>query len=411
MTVDLGELAARAAHLSETLFARWTVVGGVLAVVVWALAARVESPRAREALLLLASVIALALVASPPVAALWIVGALVFYAVVEWSPRPGLALPVVVALLVALVVAPVRGIEWLGRHDRLVREFVAFATNMAALRAWAYFWDRWRGGAPREPLGRYLLAMTFFPTLVNGPLEVPRQMGHGWLPTGDGTALAAGAARIAAGIAKLAVAGFAFRPGWTSVLETGAEVPVWQLWFWGALLYAWFYLSFSAWTDVAVGFARLAGRRVPENFFHPWAAIDPADFWRRWHASFGVWLRDYVYVPLGGSRRRRVRNVAVTFLVSALWHVWGGVKLLGFGFFPPRAWYGFVLWGVLNAVGVLAARPLGRLLGPAGAAGRILGRVLTTAFICWCWIPFFAPAGLRLLDCLEMLRRMLWPFG
>jgi alginate O-acetyltransferase complex protein AlgI len=252
--------------------------------------------------------------------------------------------------------------------------------------------------------------MVFFPTLVNGPLEVPRQMEQGWLPRGDRAALGAGAGRIAAGIAKLAVAGLAFRPGWTAVLGTGADAPAWQLWLWGGLFYLWFYLSFSAWTDVAVGFARLAGRRVPENFFHPWAATDPADFWRRWHASFGVWLRDYVYVPLGGARRRRALNVAVTFLVSALWHVWGGVKLLGLGFFPPHAWHGFVLWGVLNAAGVLAARPLRRLLEPAGALGRAVGRVVTTAFACWCWIPFFLPAGVSFAECLAMLGRMLWPF-
>jgi hypothetical protein len=410
MTLDLGELAARARHLLGSLFTWWSVVGIVLAAALCALRRDGLSSRAREPLLLAASLAALAFLASLPVAVLWVAAALVFYALVEGGPRPGLALPLVLVFLAALVVAPVRAIEWLGRHGQREREFVAFATNMAALRAWAYFWDRWRRGAPREPLCRYLLAMLFFPTLVNGPLEVPRQLRDGWLAEGPAAAFAAGARRIGAGLAKLAVAGLAFRPGWTSVLANGADAPVWQLWVWGALFYGWFYLSFSAWTDVAVGLGRLAGRRVPENFDRPWAATDPADFWRRWHASFGVWLRDYVYVPLGGGRRRRALNVLVTFLVSAGWHVWGGVKLLGLGYFPPHAWDGFVLWGVLNAAGVLAARPLARLLAPAGAAGRLAGQVVTTAFECWCWIPFFLPAGVPLRTCLEMLRRMLWPF-
>jgi D-alanyl-lipoteichoic acid acyltransferase DltB (MBOAT superfamily) len=141
------------------------------------------------------------------------------------------------------------------------------------------------------------------------------------------------------------------------------------------LLWLWFYASFSAWSDLAIGAARLCGRTVPENFDRPWRAADPSDFWRRWHVSFGCWLRDYVYVPLGGSRRGRARNVALTFLVSACWHVWGTLKLLGPGYYPPLAWTGLLLWGALHAAAVIAVPRLRRRPGTWSARTLWLGTV------------------------------------
>jgi D-alanyl-lipoteichoic acid acyltransferase DltB (MBOAT superfamily) len=328
-------------------------------------------------------------------------------------PR-ALAVALVVALLAALVVLPIVLIDPLGARGGHVRHFTAFATNMALLRFYAYAVDRWRGRAGPEPLRGFLLAMFFFPTFVNGPIETPRDMRAGWLPPAPDAQRAGaggGLGRGAGGVAKLLVAGLAFPPGWTSsALGAGAAAPAGQLWLWGALLYGWFYLSFAAWTDVAVGLGRLCGRRVQENFAHPWAAVDPADFWRRWHLSFGLWLRDYVYIPLGGNRRRRALNVLATFLVSAAWHIWGSVKFLGLGFFGPHAWEGFLFWGLLNAAGVLAARPMARAVRAGGAWGVGVGRVATFAFAAWCWIPFFLPPGVAARDCLAMLRRMVWPF-
>ena len=168
------------------------------------------------------------------------------------------------------------------------------------------------------------------------------------------------------------------------------------------LLYVWFYLSFSAWSDVAIGLARLCGRTVRENFDRPWDATDPADFWRRWHVSFGVWLRDHVYIPLGGNRRHRTLNVVAVFAVSAAWHVWGTLKLLGFGFYPPRAWIGFFVWGALHALAVVAwPRP--------GAERATLSRVATFLFAALAWMPFFAPPDVGWAGMARMLARMLVP--
>ncbi|MBL8223156.1 MAG: MBOAT family protein, partial [Bryobacterales bacterium] len=107
------------------------------------------------------------------------------------------------------------------------------------------------------------------------------------------------------------------------------------------------YADFSAYTDIARGSARLLGFELRQNFNHPWLAQSPGDFWRRWHMSLSAWFRDYVYVPLGGSRTtegRICRNLMITFLLSGLWHgaswnfvIWGG-------------WWGaaLVLWRILD---------------------------------------------------------------
>jgi D-alanyl-lipoteichoic acid acyltransferase DltB (MBOAT superfamily) len=115
------------------------------------------------------------------------------------------------------------------------------------------------------------------------------------------------------------------------------------------------FADFSAYTDIARGCAKMLGINLVENFRHPYAASSPSDFWRRWHISLSSWLRDYVYIPLGGNRGgqwRAARNVLVTFLLSGLWHgaswnyvIWGGywgLLIIGSRFFgrllPERLW-------------------------------------------------------------------------
>jgi len=107
------------------------------------------------------------------------------------------------------------------------------------------------------------------------------------------------------------------------------------------------YADFSAYTDIARGSARLLGFQLCPNFNHPWLAQSPADFWRRWHMSLSAWFRDYVFIPLGGSRGSGwivARNLMLTFLLSGLWHGAGWNYLLWGG------WWGalLVLWRLLD---------------------------------------------------------------
>lgn len=104
------------------------------------------------------------------------------------------------------------------------------------------------------------------------------------------------------------------------------------------------YADFSAYTDIARGTARWLGFEMPENFDHPYFARSPSDFWRRWHISLSTWFRDYVYVPLGGSRvgeLKWARNIVLTFVLSGLWH---------------GASWNYVLWGLYHGLLLVATR-------------------------------------------------------
>ncbi len=102
------------------------------------------------------------------------------------------------------------------------------------------------------------------------------------------------------------------------------------------------YFDFSGYTDMARGVARCMGFRLMLNFRNPYLAVSLADFWSRWHISLSTWFRDYVYIPLGGSRVGSLklwRNLLITFVVSGLWH--------------GAAWT-FLIWGALHGLGLIA---------------------------------------------------------
>ena len=118
------------------------------------------------------------------------------------------------------------------------------------------------------------------------------------------------------------------------------------------------YFDFSGYSDMAIGLARMANVRFPLNFNSPYKARDIADFWRRWHMSLSRFLRDYLYIPLGGNRHgeaRRVVNLMLTMLLGGLWH--------------GAAWT-FVAWGGLHGLYLIVHR----LWGQAGLAAAGAGR-------------------------------------
>jgi alginate O-acetyltransferase complex protein AlgI len=123
------------------------------------------------------------------------------------------------------------------------------------------------------------------------------------------------------------------------------------------------YVDFSAYSDIAIGSARLFGIRVPENFDWPYLRTNIADFWSHWHMSLYRWLVDYVFIPLGGSRvgpRRVYLNVIITMLISGLWH---------------GAGLNFVAWGLWHG-GLLAGHRLWRSIRPQSSAAPSRGRVI-----------------------------------
>jgi D-alanyl-lipoteichoic acid acyltransferase DltB (MBOAT superfamily) len=401
-----GDLVARLAHLRGIVFTEFALVGLAAALVVWAARRQLVAVASRERLVLAASLGVLAWFVGAPLAAAFVAYALALHALVETGARRSAARAGVLALLAVMVAAPVVWIGALGDGPAHRREIVAFATNMALLRCLAYARERWTGALATQPAARVLLALFFFPTFVNGPVETTRDLAAETWAGNDGD-LGAGLARVGRGAAKVALVALVLPLDWMQWLAAGPTASAARLWGLAALLWVWFYLSFSAWSDVAIGLGRLCGRTVRENFDRPWLATDPGDFWRRWHVSFGRWLRDVVYVPLGGNRRHRAANVLVVFLASAAWHVWGTLKLLGFGYFPPLAWAGLFVWGLLHAVAVVVA---GRRRTEPAAAAASVARGATLAFSAFAWVPFFAPASVPPADLLRMLLRMLCPW-
>jgi alginate O-acetyltransferase complex protein AlgI len=142
------------------------------------------------------------------------------------------------------------------------------------------------------------------------------------------------------------------------------------------------YADFSGYTDIAIGIALLLGFRFPENFNAPYAAVSLQDFWRRWHITLSRWLRDYVYIPLGGSRgsrRETCRNILITMIVGGLWH--------------GAAWT-FVVWGAIHGFGQVAGylrRERHRDDVVVDTPGRrSLQRLATFHLVCLGWVFFRA---------------------
>jgi alginate O-acetyltransferase complex protein AlgI len=139
------------------------------------------------------------------------------------------------------------------------------------------------------------------------------------------------------------------------------------------------FCDFSGYTDMAIALARLFGFDLPLNFNLPYLAPNITEFWRRWHISLSSWLRDYLYISLGGNRLGEARtyaNLILTMLLGGLWH---------------GASWNFVVWGGLHGVALAVHKLFGAGRRPGGPIGRLLGTAGTFLFVCLCWVFFRAP--------------------
>ena len=231
--------------------------------------------------------------------------------------------------------------------------------------------------AQKNPLnvGLYI---SLFPQLIAGPIvrytDIAKGISHRCMCL---NAVSHGIKRFTIGLAKkvllantMAKAADLFFTAEASQLSAGAA------WL-GLVCYTLqIYYDFSGYSDMAIGLGRVFGFRFKENFKHPYIAISVRDFWRRWHISLSTWLRDYLYVPLGGSRKGGARtylNLAVVFLLCGLWH--------------GAAW-NFVLWGLLHGgFMVLERAGLGRVLS---RMWRPLQHVYLLLVVGLAWVVFRA---------------------
>lgn len=422
------DLLTGAFEARHSLFARFALYGAILAAA--GIACAPLSRPAREWVVGGLSVISLALLGSATMTG-WALGfSVALWVSVEYLPRTAARLTGW-GLVLALACYPwLLPAEILTGNTSQMREFWAFASNVWLLRCVAYLVDRQWRATPRRSLREFLVATLFFPTFVNGPIQTTEEMDtarrrgpavrnwsefRAYLDT-----LGQSAGRFLLGIIKVIFATLYLGIDNDTIFATsGTSASHPRLWLWPIELYFSFYITFSGWTDVSIALGRILGWEVSENFDRPWRARSVAEFWRRWHMSFGTWLRHYIYIPLGGNRRHAAFNVQMTFLASGLWHVWGALKALGFAGYPPEAWGGFILWGALNGSAVAAARWWNsdrrtdalrttlRTSLPALLRLRA-AQVMAFGFVALAWIPFFLPPWIGLGNCWHILKRMVF---
>ncbi len=202
----------------------------------------------------------------------------------------------------------------------------------------SYTIDVYRGDMePRKGLVEFTAALSFFPQLVAGPIlrarQILPQMHQFSLPSWHEAKY--GMLLITAGLLKKTCADLLAAPV-AKAFAVQESVSLLEYWT-GVLAFAGqIYGDFAGYSDMAIGIALLLGFKIPLNFRVPYFAVSPVDFWRRWHISLSSWLRDYLYISLGGNRNNhRTRNVFITMLLGGLWH--------------GAAWT-FVAWGAFHGV-------------------------------------------------------------
>ena len=246
----------------------------------------------------------------------------------------------------------------------------------------AYLVDVWRGETvDRDPL-RYALYVTLFPHLIAGPIVHHREYAAQLpgVPTRPfAKDLAVGLTIFTIGLVKKVVLADSFARTASPVFDAAARglppelVDAWLAVFaYGLQLY----FDFSGYSDMAIGLGRMFGIVLPINFASPYQARSIVDFWRRWHVTLSRFLRDYLYIPLGGNRRgprRRLLYIAITMLLGGIWH---------------GAGWTFALWGMLHGAMLVAAHAWRQARLPALADP--LARTLTLLGVMLAWVPFRA---------------------
>jgi D-alanyl-lipoteichoic acid acyltransferase DltB (MBOAT superfamily) len=245
----------------------------------------------------------------------------------------------------------------------------------------SYVVDVYRGVTPAASLVDVAILQAFFPHLVAGPIVRANELLPQLRTPRDPRAVLAGPAifLIVGGVLKKTViadelARRVVDPVYSDpAAHSGGEITL-AFYAFAAQIYC----DFSGYTDIAIGLALLLGYQLPQNFNRPYLALSLQDFWRRWHMTLSRWLRDYLYIPLGGNREGRLktyRNLMLTMLLGGLWH---------------GASWTFLLWGGLHGAGLSAERWAREHFGgfhlPAWVAWLV-----TFQFVCIAWVFFRAP--------------------
>ena len=249
--------------------------------------------------------------------------------------------------------------------------------------------DVYRGvWAKPVSFSRWCLYVTFFPHLIAGPILRPGQLIDqlGDLKPIQATEFRLGAAIFCAGLVKKVLFADNLAPIVDKLYAFPGALDFSTAWL-GTIAFAFqIYFDFAGYSEMAIGLARIFGVVLPRNFIYPYISRSPSEFWRRWHVTLSQWLRDYLFIPLGGSRGttgQTSANLMTTMLLGGLWH---------------GANWTFVVWGGLHGLYLLGARLIDQGLTRLGIDKKspvwpymsILGAPITFALVCVAWVFFRA---------------------
>jgi alginate O-acetyltransferase complex protein AlgI len=247
----------------------------------------------------------------------------------------------------------------------------------------AYLVDTYRGETKQHRFMEYCLFVTFFPQLIAGPIVrhseffpqiLSKKFGHI-----HQTSIALGLSMIIIGLFKKEVLADTFGlmadPAFS--IATGGGIPMFGKAWIATLAYPFqIYFDFSGYTDMALGSAYMFGIRLPDNFKAPYKAKNIREFWQRWHCTLSLFLRDYLYIPLGGNRKGALRqgiNIMITMLLGGLWH--------------GAAW-GFVLWGGAHGLLLIGHHAFKKVAPIRFPIWLSMGTTFT--LVALLWMPFRA---------------------
>ncbi|NEQ35659.1 MAG: MBOAT family protein [Okeania sp. SIO3I5] len=282
--------------------------------------------------------------------------------------------------------------DLVGTNFNLHRIILPLAISFFTFQQIAYLVDAYRGETKEYNFLNYCLFVSFFPQLIAGPIvhhkDILPQFAQKSLYRFNYENLTVGLTIFSLGLFKkvaLADTVAVYATPVFNAAATGGQIAFLEAWG-GVLAYTMqLYFDFSGYSDMAIGAARMFGIKLPVNFNSPYKSVNIIDFWRRWHITLSHFLRDYLYIPLGGSRKGKVRrffNLMITMLLGGLWH---------------GAGWTFVFWGGLHGVYLIInhqwhsfRRSLGHDLNKIHWWGRILGCWLTFMAVVVAWIFFRA---------------------
>ncbi len=253
--------------------------------------------------------------------------------------------------------------------------------------------DTYRGKAKRCNLLDYSLFVSFFPQLVAGPIsyqhEITPQFNGPKAGKLNYTNIGQGFFLFSMGLFKKIVIADSLAPYVETGFDTALALPFWDSWATSLAYTCQLYFDFSGYTDMALGLGLLFNIKLPNNFNSPYKSSNIQDFWRRWHITLSRFVRDYIYIPLGGSRKgnyRTLANLFSSFLLIGLWH---------------GAGWNFVLWGGLHGVAMVVHRIW---QNTGGKLPTYAGWILTFLYVNACWVLFRATTT---YDAIKIFKGML----